>query len=81
MKTQMNNSRRAFIALTLMTSSCIMFSCNDGEAVVKDTASAPAKPRLFSTVMSEFLEWPLCRCYRNTQRHLLPESHSFFLHP
>ena len=80
METQMNYSRRIFIELALLSSSFIMFSCNDGKAVIKDTAGAPAKPRLFSTVMSEFLEWPLCRCYRNTQRLLLAESHSFFLY-
>lgn len=79
MKTQTNYSRRVFTALTLMTCSFIMVSCNDGETAVKDTTIAPTKPNFFSTVMSEFLEWPLCRCYRNTQRLLLSESHSSLL--
>lgn len=44
MKTQMNYSRKVFIALTLLTGSFIMLSCNDGEPAVKDATTAHAKP-------------------------------------
>jgi hypothetical protein len=45
MKTQMNYSRKVFIALTLLTGSFIMLSCNDGEPAVKDATTAHTKPK------------------------------------